>query len=153
MRNYTKFRLRGSHDVSPSLRVAIDYALLTNSNPNPGINYTFSSKAASLSVNWLPKGGKWFNALLDYTRSSVQSDIIFIVPQTRTPDTSLYLENAHTGTAMVSVKWVSFGGSLFVSSASRPPSIISPWSGFRFRSKSTFTGTRNGATTASPTTV
>jgi hypothetical protein len=126
LRNYTKFRLRGSHDVSPSLRVAIDYSLLTNSNPNPGINYTFSSQAASLSVNWLPRGGKWFNALLDYTRSSVQSDIFYIVPQTRTPDTSLYHENAHTGTALVSVKWVSFGGSLFVSSGSRPTQYYQP---------------------------
>jgi len=126
LRNYTKFRLRGSHDVSPSLRVAVDYSLLTNSNPNPGMNYTFSSQAASLSVNWLPRGGKWFNALLDYTRSSVQSDIIYIIPQTRTPDTSLYHENAHTGTALVSVKWVSFGGSLFVSSGSRPTQYYQP---------------------------
>ena len=126
LRNYTRFHLRGSHDVTPSLRFGIDYSLLTNSNPNPGINYTFSSEATSLSVNWLPRGGKWFNALLDYTRSSVQSDIIYIVPQTRTPDTSLYHENAHTGTALVTVKWVSFGGSLFVSSGSRPTQYYQP---------------------------
>ena len=125
LRNYTKFRLRGSHDVSPSLRVGIDYSLLTNSNPNPGIDYTFSSQAASLSVNWLPKGGKWFNALFDYTRSNVQSDIIYIVPLSRTPDTSLYHENAHTGTALVTVKWVSFEIAV-LSSGSRPTQYYQP---------------------------
>ena len=126
LRNYNKFHLRGSHDISPSLRVAIDYSLLTNSNPDPGINYTFSSEATSLSINWLPKNGKWFNALLDYTRSAVQSDIIYMVPQTRTPDVSLYHENAHTGTALITVKWVSVGGSLFVSSGSRPTQFYQP---------------------------
>ncbi len=126
LRNYTKFHLRGSHDINPSLRVAIDYSLLTNSNPTAGINYTFSSQAASLSVNWLPRGGKWFNALLDYTRSSIQSDVLYFIPQTRTQTTSLYHENAHTGTALVSVKWISFGGSLFVSSGSRPTQYYEP---------------------------
>ncbi len=126
LRNYTRFHLRGSDDVTSSLRVAVDYSLLSNSNPTAGINYTFSNQAASLSVNWLPKGGKWFNALLDYTRSSVDSDIIYSVPQTRTPATSIYNENAHTGTALVSVKWLSFGGSLFVSSGSRPTQYYQP---------------------------
>lgn len=126
LRNYTKFHLRGSHEVTPSLRFAIDYSLLSNSNPDPGINYTFSSQAASLSVNWLPRGGKWFNALVDYTRSSVQSSIIYFVPENRTPATSLYHENAHTATALISVKWLSFGGSLFVSSGSRPTQYYQP---------------------------
>jgi len=126
LRNYTRFHLRGSHDVNPSLRVAIDYSLLTNSNPTAGINYTFSNQAASLSVNWLPKGGKWFNALLDYTRSSIDSDILYFIPETRTQTTSLYHEAAHTGTALISLKWLSFGGSLFVSSGSRPTQYYQP---------------------------
>jgi hypothetical protein len=126
LRNYTRFHLRGNHDINPSLRVTLDYALLTNSDPEAGINYDFSSEATSLSVNWLPKGGKWFNALLDYTRSSVQSSIIYVIPQTRTPDTSLYHENAHTGTALITVKWLSFGGSFFVSSGSRPTQFYQP---------------------------
>jgi hypothetical protein len=126
LRNYTKFHVRGSHDITPSLRFGIDYSLLTNSNPDPSVNYTFSSHAASVSLNWLPKGGKWFTALLDYTRSSVQSNILYLVPQTFTPDTSLYHENAHTGTGLIGFKWFTAGGSFFVSSGSRPTQFYEP---------------------------
>lgn len=127
LRNYTKFRVHGSYDVKPSLRFGADYSLLSNSDPDAGVHYTFSSLGGSFSMNWLPKGGKWFSALLDYTRSAVQSDIIYIVPETFTPATSLYHENAHTGTAYISVRWVSFGGSLFVSSGSRPTQLYQPF--------------------------
>lgn len=126
LRNYQRFHLRGSHDIRPSLRAAIDFSLLTNSNPDPTVNYTFSSHAASLSLEWLPKGGRWFTALADYTRSNVQSDIIYVVPQTRTPAISLYHENAHTATGLLGVKWVSFGGSFFISSGSRPTQFYQP---------------------------
>lgn len=126
LRNYTKFRVRGSHDLTPSLRFAVDFSLLTNSNPDPLVKYDFSSQAGSLSLNWVPKGGKWVTALLDYTRSSIQSSIVYIVPQNRTTDTSFYHENSHTGTALIGVKWFSAGGSLFVSSGSRPTQYYQP---------------------------
>jgi len=126
LRNYKKFRVRGSHDLTPSLRFAVDYSLLTNSNPDPTINYDFSTHAASLSLNWLPKGGKWVTALLDYTRSNVQSSITYLVPLTRAPATSLYHENAHTATALIGVKWFSAGGSFFISSGSRPTQYYQP---------------------------
>ncbi len=126
LRNYSKFHVRGSYDITSSLRLGADYSRLTNSNPDSSINYDFSSHAGSVSLNWLPKGGKWFTALLDYTRTSVQSSILYLVPQTFTPDTSLYHENAHTGTALISVKWFSAGGSFFVSSGSRPTQFYEP---------------------------
>jgi hypothetical protein len=90
LRDYQRFHVRGSHDLSPSLRFGIDFSLLTNSNPDPAVRYDFSTHSASLSAEWLPKGGKWFTVLADYTRSSVQSSVLYIVPQTRTSATSLY---------------------------------------------------------------
>lgn len=126
LRNFTRFRVRGSHDLTPSLRFSVDYSLFTNSNPDPTVKYDFSNHAGSLSLYWLPKGGKWVTALLDYTRSSVQSSILYLVPITRAPDTSLYHENAHTGTALIGVKWFSAGGSFFVSSGSRPTKYYQP---------------------------
>lgn len=126
LRNYTKFRVRGSHDLTPSLRFSVDYSLFTNSNPDPAVDYDFSSHAGSLSLYWLPKGGKWVPALLDYTRSSVQSSILYLVPITRAADTSFYHENAHTGTALIGVKWFSAGGSFFISSGSRPTKYYQP---------------------------
>ena len=126
LRNYTKFRVRGSHDLTPSLRLAVDYSLLSNSNPDPAIKYDFSIDSGSLSLQWLPKGGKWVTALLDYTRSSVQSSIFYLIPNTRVQDTSLYHENAHTGTALIGVKWFSMGGSFFKSSGTRPTQYYQP---------------------------
>ena len=126
LRNYTKFRLRASHDLTPSIRFAVDYSLLANSNPDPAVKYDFSSHSASLSLYWLPRGGKWVTALLDYTRSSVESSILYLVPTTRAADTSLYHENGHTGTALVGLKWFSAGGSFFVSSGSRPTRYYQP---------------------------
>jgi hypothetical protein len=126
LRNFSKFHVRASHDITSSLRLGVDYSLLTNSDPDPSINYSYASHAGSVSLNWLPKGGKWFTALLDYTRSSVQSSILYLVPQTFTPDTSLYHENAHTGTALIGVKWFTAGGSFFVSSGSRPIQFYEP---------------------------
>lgn len=126
LRNYQRFRVRGSHDLNKSLRVAMDYYLLTNSNPDPTINLTFSSTAATASVEWLPRGGKWFTVLADYTRSSVQSSVYYIIPQTRSTATSLYHENDHNGSTMVNVKWVSFGGTFFRSSGSRPTEFYQP---------------------------
>jgi hypothetical protein len=126
LQNYQKAHVRGTYDLSPSWRFTGDFSLLNNNNPDPSIRNDFSSKMESVSVFWLPKGGKLFNALLDYTRSSVRSDILYLVPQTLSPADSSYRENAHTGTAAVAVKWFSFGGSFFKSSGSRPTGYYQP---------------------------
>jgi hypothetical protein len=39
---------------------------------------------------------------------------------------SIYKENAHALTAVVTVKWFTFGGSLFTSSGSRPTQYYQP---------------------------
>jgi hypothetical protein len=126
LRDYTKFHVRGSRDLTSSLRFGVDFSLLINNDPETSINYDFSSHAASLSLQWLPKGGKWVTALLDYTRSSVQSSIFYLIPNTRQQDTSQYHENAHTGTALIGVKWFSAGGSFFKSSGTRPTQYYQP---------------------------
>jgi len=126
LQNYQKAHIRGSYDLSPSWRFTGDFSLLNNNNPDPTIRSDFSSKMESVSVFWLPKGGKLFNALLDYTRSSVRSDILYLVPETLSPTDSSYRENGHTGTAAVAIKWFSFGGSFFKSSGSRPTAYYQP---------------------------
>ena len=126
LQNYQKMHVRGTYDMSPSWRFTGDFSLLNNNNPDPSIRSDFSSKMESVSVFWLPKGGKLFNALLDYTRSSVRSDILYLVPQILSPADSSYRENAHTGTAAVVVRWFTFGGSFLKSSGSRPTGYYQP---------------------------
>jgi hypothetical protein len=126
LQNYEKARIRASYDVLSTLRVAADFSLLNYSNPDPSVRLDFSSKVESASVFWTPNSAKWANLLLDYSRSAVSSSILYLVPQSLSPATSIYKENAHSFTAVVGIKWLSFGGSLFISSGSRPTTYYQP---------------------------
>jgi hypothetical protein len=130
LEQYQKARIRASYDMLSSLHFAADFSLLNNSNPDPSVKLDFSSRVESASLFWTPKNSKWGNLLLDYSRSAVSSNILYLVPQTLTPASSIYKENAHALTAVVSVKWFSFGGSLFVSSGSRPTQYYQPLARF-----------------------
>jgi hypothetical protein len=48
------------------------------------------------------------------------------VPEILAPESSIYRENAHGLTAIAAVKWFSFGGTLFISSGSRPTRYYQP---------------------------
>jgi len=126
LQNYEKARIRASYDLMSTLRVAADFSLLDNSNPDPSVRLNFTSKVESASVFWTPHGAKWANVLLDYSRSAINSSILYLVPETLSPATSIYKENAHSFTALAAIKWFSFGGSLFISSGSRPTTYYQP---------------------------
>jgi hypothetical protein len=126
LQNYEKAHVRASYDLLSNLRVAADFSLLNNSNPDPSVRLDFSNKVESASVFWTPNGAKWANVLLDYSRSAVQSSILYLVPQVLAPATSTYRENAHSFTLVTGIKWFSFGGSLFLSSGSRPTNYYQP---------------------------
>jgi hypothetical protein len=126
LQNYERARIRASYDLLSTLRVAADFSLLNNSNPDPSVRLNFSSKVESASVFWTPHGAKWANLLLDYSRSAISSSILYLVPELLSPATSIYKENAHSFTAVAAIKWFSFGGSLFISSGSRPTTYYQP---------------------------
>ena len=126
LQDYQKAHIRASYQLSANLRLAADFSLLNNSDPDPDVKLDFSSKVESASVYWTPNGGKWANILLDYSRSAVRSNILYLVPQVLAPTTSVYRENAHAFTMVTGVKWLSFGGSLFLSSGSRPTNYFQP---------------------------
>ena len=126
LQNYERARIRASYDLLSTLRVAADFSLLNNSNPDPSVRLDFSSKVESASVFWTPNGAKWANLLVDYSRSAINSSILYLVPELLSPATSIYKENAHSFTAVAAIKWFSFGGSLFISSGSRPTTYYQP---------------------------
>jgi len=133
--NYEKVRARARYQVSGSVNLAADFTALNNQNPTPGIQYDFLSTQASLALQWLPKGGKRFDAQASYTRSDFRSDLSYFSPQDLRPQRSSYRENAHTATALVNVNLPKYaglapkltaGGSLLVSSGSRPTRYYQP---------------------------
>lgn len=126
LQEYEKAHIRARYDVSAQLRIAADFSLLNNSNPSPNIKLDYSAKVESASVYYTPKSVKWANLLLDYSRSAIRSNILYLVPETLSPTPSLYRENGHSLSALASVKWLTFGGTLFISSGSRPTNYYQP---------------------------
>ena len=103
LQQYQKGRVRARYQAVNSLSLTAQFSVLNNENPAPTVNYDFLSRDNSLSALWTPWGGKHFSLLADYTRSTLRSQINYLVPQTLAPQLSLYRENANTGTALLDV--------------------------------------------------
>ena len=88
----------------------------------------FPSNAASASLFWTPKGRKWANLLLDYSRSSVSSE--HPLPGSRDPyaDAVHLQRKRHELTVVARV--VHVRGSLFTTSGSRPTQYYQPLARF-----------------------
>jgi hypothetical protein len=133
--NYQKARLRGRHQISPSLSVALSASLLKNNNPSPGINYDFFSHQESVSAIYAPSSGKTWDFEGGYTRSTLRSLISYYDPEFLILDQSFYRSNTHTVTALFDLNVpkklryktkFSFGGSAFLSSGSNPGAFYQP---------------------------
>jgi hypothetical protein len=133
--DYRKARLRGRHQISNSLSMALSAAILSNQNPSPGINYTFHSDQESLSLQYTPDGGKLWDFEGAYTHSSLRSDIGYLDPGFGIPELSRYRDNSHTVSAMFDLNLpgpgsykakLAFGGSAFLSSGSNPTTFYQP---------------------------
>ena len=135
LHNYWRLRTRAQWEFLPNWRVAGDFFELNNNNPDPAVDLHFVSRAETASLSWLPKGGHNVDVLLEYTRSNVNSNILYLDPGTLGTALSTYLENGNTATALIDLApkafgsfapRFSFGGSLFTSAGSRPTDFYQP---------------------------
>ena len=133
--DYQKIRAQARYQVVGSLSLSADFTLLNNQNPSAWSHYNFLAHQESLSFLWVPQGGKNWGFQGSYSRSTVYSDIAYLEPEVLTPKQSVYRDNAHTATALFSANLprysgltpkFSAGGSLFISSGSRPTSYFLP---------------------------
>jgi hypothetical protein len=133
--NYQSARIRARYQATPTLAFNGYFSVLNNNNPTPGINYQYLNRNNSVSVLWTPAGGKRISLSGDYTRSTVRADLSFRVPQDGSTAFDNYRDNAHTATAVLEAalpSWagmtpkVSVGGSMFISSGSRPTTYYQP---------------------------
>jgi hypothetical protein len=131
--NYQKMRARARYQLANKLSLQASFSLLDNQNPTQGINYSFLSRQNSISASWTPS--KRVSILGEYTRSTVYSNINYLEPETLGPEESLYRDNAHSASSIVDVALpgyakltprLSFGGSLLISSGSRPTTFYQP---------------------------
>jgi hypothetical protein len=131
--NYQKMRARARYQIASTLALQASFSLLNNQNPTTGINYDFLSRQNSLSASWTPS--KRVSILGEYTRSTLRSNLSYLEPETLGPETSLYRDNAHNASALIDLvlpsyakltPHLAFGGSLFISSGSRPSTYYQP---------------------------
>ena len=132
---YQRARAQVRYQVRDGLVLTGDFNLLNNQNPTPGVNGDYLARQQSVSVSWSPASSKHFDFLGAYTRATVRSDILFLIPQTLTPAESIYRENSHIVTALFNINLphthklapkLTAGGSFFLSSGSRPTDYYQP---------------------------
>lgn len=136
--NYQKVRAQGRYQVMNSLNFAVDFTLLNNQNPTPGVNFDAKANQETLSLSWTPKSSKYFELQGSYGHSYLRSNIGYLSPADLSPQVSLYTDNSHTATGLFTinipgVRWapktpakITAGGSLVRSSGSRPTSYYQP---------------------------
>jgi len=135
MNNYSLGRARARFQPWHSLSFQANFQVLDNQNPDPSIRYDFLARDNSLAVNWTPRRTKWVTLTGEYDRSTARSNISYLLPQFLTPAISAYRDNAHTATSALELTppayrgfapKLTLGGSLFVSSGSRPSRYYQP---------------------------
>jgi hypothetical protein len=136
LKGYQKARVRAKYQALKSLALNASFSYLKNENPVAGFNhYSFLSRESSLSAFWTPWGGTRMSLLAEYTRSTVNSDIQYLIPNRLTAATSSYQDSAHIGTGLLDLSLakvgsdyvkVSAGGSFLRSSGSRPMQYFQP---------------------------
>jgi hypothetical protein len=133
--NYQKVRARAKYQASASLWFQANFAILDNQNPSQGVQYDFRSRDNSLAAFWMPNGGKRISVMAEYDRSTLYSNIDFLLLPFFTPTVSSYKENAHTATSTIDLVLpavagiapkLSAGGSLFIASGSRASRYYQP---------------------------
>jgi hypothetical protein len=133
--DYEKARIRGRYALTGKLRMFGSVQYLNNGNPPDRNRFEFRSTQEAMGLEWMPGSGQGLQVLGEYARSALRSDLLYLAPQTLSSERSFYRENAHTITGMVSVPlalgwtWharLSAGGSMFVSSGSRPTDFYQP---------------------------
>jgi len=138
---YQRARAQVRYEIRDGLNVFGDFNLLNNQNPTPGVDGDYLARQQSVSVNWSPHEAKRVDFLGSYTRATVRSNILFLIPQTLTPAESIYRENSHIVTALFNINLprvgisklssklspkLTAGGSFFLSSGSRPTDYYQP---------------------------
>ncbi len=135
LQNYQRVRARARYQPMTTLAVSAGFSVLNNQNPNPAVKYDFLSHETSFSAVWTPNGGKRVTLTGEYTRSTLRSDINYVVPQDFTTAQSSYRDNANEASALADLVIPGFGahaprlgvgGSLFRSSGSRPTQYYQP---------------------------
>jgi hypothetical protein len=140
LRDYQQVRVRARHQLPASMQLGVNFRFLDNQSPEEVGGYKFRDMDTSVSLLWTPQNGKRMSLAGEYSRTAIRSDLTFLVPQSLQPARSFYRDNGHTASAMLDLVLpevkgraarFTLGGTLFISSGSRPTDYYQPVIGFR----------------------
>ena len=135
LHDYQRLKTRARYQATSTLAIAADMAFLNNQNPAPGLAYDFLSRSGSMSVLWTPAFAQGIFLQAIYSRSTLRSDTSYIAPQFFERERSFYRDNTHTVDGSIDLALpryggkaarLSFGGSFYWSSGSRPTRHYQP---------------------------
>jgi hypothetical protein len=134
LNDYQKARIMGSYEPVSGLRFEASFNVLNNQNPDPAVHYDLLSRDNTFTVSWTPSSWKGASILGEYSRSTLHSNITYLVPTEFTTAISDYRENSHSGTLLAQVPFpkfknaptLSLGGSFFRSTGTRPTRYYQP---------------------------
>ena len=145
LNQYKRARVMARWQPWTDLQFTGRFGILDNQNPDPAIRYDFRSQETTLSANWTPGSWKGFGVLGEYSRQTLRSNIIYVIPNEPNADftglatdLSHYRENANIGTLMADIPTpgganrpkLSFGGSFYRSAGTRPARFWQPMARF-----------------------
>jgi len=135
LNDYKKMRARAQYQATASLSFTANFTLLDNQNPATGVNYDFLARNNSVAVHWMPNNSKRISFTGEYNRSTLRSNINYLDLPTFSSAVSAYRDNSHTASSQIDLALPGYhgltpkltaGGSLFVSSGSRPTQFYEP---------------------------
>jgi len=135
LNDYQKARVLAKYQASASLSFTANFSVLDNQNPAAGVNYDFLARNNSVAVYWIPNNSKRISITGEYNRSTVRSNIDYLDLPSYGSAISAYRDNAHTASSQIDVVLPGYhgltpkltaGGSLFISSGSRPTQFYEP---------------------------
>ena len=135
LNDYSLGRARARFQPLSSLAFQASFRILNNRNPDPSINYDVQTRDSSISIQWTPGSAKRVTFTGEYDRFTDRSSITYLLPEFLTADLSIYRDNAHTASSAIEITPPSYrrfapkltlGGSLFISSGSRPSRFYQP---------------------------
>lgn len=135
LNNYHRARARARYQATQSLAFQANFMVLDNQNPGADIRFDYRMRTNSFALFWTPAATRRITFTGEYDRSTLRSDISYLLPQFLSPALSSYRDNAHTATSLVEVALpgyaglspkLSAGGSLFISHGSRSTRYYQP---------------------------
>jgi hypothetical protein len=135
LNDYHRARARAQYQLQPDLTLNFNFTFLNTQNPASDVRSDYQVQDESLAITWTPNSGKRITLLGEYDHFQARSDINYLTLPFFSVAESSYRDYAHIATSQADLSLPGYrgltpklgvGGSLFISSGSRPTRYYQP---------------------------